>query len=290
MGFFSNLKAQKAYALQSKGHSEEAMALYEQAFADGMDSPRHMLAYSVLLVRNGKYTQAQTVLRKAEKLPGLTAEQKSQLIMNYAACDYKMGHIDKGIRLMEKQHMHHPSGLIYETLGYLYVEKYDHEKTPDFDAMDRENLKNAQEAWEKADAEARSTAEITHNEYVPVPFEAPESSKDTWLQGKEKAAQFLQEALDYDDEDPICLDNMGQFLYRVMDDREGAKPFFDKAIAEKDTQIDTLYFLSRYDLAQGDSKAAMEKLEKALEGRFSPLNYATKEMVTNELSALRGQE
>jgi 23S rRNA (cytidine1920-2'-O)/16S rRNA (cytidine1409-2'-O)-methyltransferase len=58
---------------------------------------------------------------------------------------------------------------------------------------------------------------------------------------------------------------MGQFLYRVKGDRTAARPWFDKAIARKDNQIDTLYFLSRYDLEAGDRKAALEKLEKALE-------------------------
>ena len=61
----------------------------------------------------------------------------------------------------------------------------------------------------------------------------------------------------------------------------------EKAIEIKDSQIDSLYFLSRYDLAAGDSAAAKEKLEKALGGRFSPLNYAKKEMIREELANVR---
>jgi len=103
---------------------------------------------------------------------------------------------------------------------------------------------------------------------------------------KEKALQYNQEALAYDDEDAVVLDNLGQTYYRLLNDRETARGYFEKALAIKDTQIDTLYFLSRYDLEAGDRQAALEKLKTAAEGRFSPLNYATKEMVEKEIAAL----
>ena len=103
----------------------------------------------------------------------------------------------------------------------------------------------------------------------------------------EKALAYNQEALDYDDEDPVVLDNMGQVYYRLAQDKEKAKEYFDKAIAIKDTQIDTLYFLALYDQEAGNREAALEKLEKAMEGRFSPLNYATKERVQAAIDALK---
>ena len=103
----------------------------------------------------------------------------------------------------------------------------------------------------------------------------------------EKALAYNQEALDYDDEDPIVLDNLGQTYYRLLNDKEKAKEYFDKAIEIKDSQIDTLYFLAQYDKEAGDKQAAIEKLEKALEGRFSPLNYATKEMIQKEIDELK---
>ena len=102
----------------------------------------------------------------------------------------------------------------------------------------------------------------------------------------EKALAFNTEALEYDDEDPVVLDNMGQLYYRLLNDKVKAKEYFDRAIAEKPNQIDTLYFLSRYDLEKGDKAAAKEKLEKAYEGRFSPLNYVTKEIVAEEIKKL----
>jgi len=104
----------------------------------------------------------------------------------------------------------------------------------------------------------------------------------------EKALEFNQKALEYDDEDPVIIDNIGQIHYRLLGDKEKALAYFQKAHELKDTQIDTLWFLSRYDIENGDTEAAIEKLEKTLEGRFSPLNYVTRDIVKAEIDHLRG--
>ena len=102
----------------------------------------------------------------------------------------------------------------------------------------------------------------------------------------EKALASNLEALDYDDEDPVTLDNLAQTYYRLLGDKETAKKYFEKALEIKDSQIDTLYFLAQYDLEAGNKQAAAEKLQKALEGRFSPLNYAKREMIEKQLAEL----
>lgn len=226
--FMANFKGQKAARLQSKGNYDEARKEYAEAYAAGMNDPRLLLAYSVLLIRAYEFEAAKELLVKTQKAPGITAEQKSQLFMNYAVCCFKLGDIQRGIDLLEKQHQRQPTGLIYGTLGCLYVE-----------------------------------AGMT-----------------------EKALSYNQEALAYDDEDPICLDNMGQTYYRLVGDKAKAKEYFDAAHKIKPGQIDTLWFLSRYDLEAGDAAAALEKLRTALEGRFSPMNYASKEMVEKEIQRL----
>lgn len=104
----------------------------------------------------------------------------------------------------------------------------------------------------------------------------------------EKALQFNLAALEYDDEDPVVLDNLGQIYFRLLNDKEKALEYFTKAHEIKPSQIDTLWFLSRYDLDAGKTEDAIEKLETALQGRFSPLNYANKTMVQEEISRLRG--
>lgn len=227
MGFFTSVKARKASMLINKGDNEGAMKLYEEAVSEGLKDMPSLLAYSVLLIRAGRFQEARELLVKIQKYP-MNDDQRRQLMVNYASCAYKLGNIEKGIELLERMHQKGPSGMVYETLGYLYVEAGDFEK----------------------------------------------------------AVSFNLEAYEYDDEDAITLDNLGQAYYRLGNDKEKAKEYFEKALEVKPGQIDTLYFLAKYDAESGNKAAAKEKLEKALEGRFSPLNYATREKVEEALKAL----
>ncbi|MBE5803237.1 MAG: tetratricopeptide repeat protein [Clostridiales bacterium] len=265
MGFFANLKAKQAYNLHGKGQWTEARELYEQAIAQGMNNPRYLLSYTILLIRLGEYQKAKDHLVKLQKHPALTAEQKVQLFMDYAVCCYKMDDLERGVHLLESQHKRQPTGMVFETLGYLYVEKFSPERKPVADVT-------IPEAQEGEEAPAAKTQEELDAE---------------WEAGKEAALAFLKEAVEYDEEDAVCLDNMGQFLYRVLGDKAAAKEWFDKAIAVKEGQIDTLWFLSRYDLENGDTAGAIEKLEKSLEGRFSPLNFKAKAEVEAEIQRLK---
>ncbi len=232
MSLQTDLKARqitrKAALQVQKGNTDEAMRLYEEAMELGTNDMRSILTYTVLLIRVGEFAKARELLVKNQKNSSMLPEQRQQLFVNYAACVYKMGELDKGVELLERQHAHNPCGLVYQTLGYLYIEQG-----------------NA-----------------------------------------EKALPFNQEALEYDDEDPVCLDNLAQTYYRLLGDKESAKPYFDKAHKLKPTQIDTLYFLAQYDLDAGDKAAAKEKLEKALEGRISPLNYADEKRIHSVLDTL----
>jgi len=227
MGMFSIFKARNAGVKYAKGDVEGALQLYKEAMADGLTDMRYILSYSATLIREGHYAEARELLVKVQKYL-MTDDQRCQLFVNYASCVYKMGEVHKGIELLERQHEKQPSGIVYETLGYLYVE-------------------------------------------------AGET---------EKAIAFNTEAYEYDDEDSITLDNLGQAYYRLAGDKEKAKEYFEKAIAIKPGQIDTLYFLAQYDLEEGNKEAAKAKLEKALEGRFSPLNYVTREQIQELIKTL----
>ena len=259
MGFFANLKGQKAYALHGKNDYEGARKLYEEAMAAGMNDPRLILAYSVLLLRTEEYQKAREVLVQMQKLPGLNGEFKAQMFMNYAVCCHMLGDTAKAITLLERQCGKSPNGVMYQTLGYLYVEYYDASKpyTPI-------------EVDDNDDKFFTEKKVLTREEAIA------------------KILAFNEEAIAYDDEDAICLDNLGQTYYRVLNDKETAKQWFDKAHEAKPEQIDTLWFLSRYDLENGDTAAAIEKLETAAEGRFSPLNYARPEKIKAEIARLKG--
>lgn len=231
MSISSMFKLYRAVKLQQKHDDAEALKLYDEAWDDGMSDIRAVLGYSILLIRDRQFDKAKEVLRKAEKIRGISEEQKSQIFVYYAVCCAKTGEPEKGIALLEKEHRHRPCTLVYQTLGYLYVD-----------------------------------AGIA-----------------------DKAVSYNEEALEYDDEDPVFLDNLGQAWYRVMGDKEKAKEYFDRAIDEKATQIDTLWFLSRYDLEAGNAGAALKRLRTAAEQRFSPLNYVTKEQVDAEIARLTAE-
>ena len=297
MGFMTGLKANKAYRLQRNGQTEEAIKIYEEAFAEGLNDPRYVLAYALLIIRKGEYQKAKDFLVKHQKAPGMTPDQRVTLLVDYATCCFRLGDLDKGINTLEQQFRKTETGLLYQTLGYLYVEKYDAANKPEF-PEEPAGTEETEEAEETADADDTAEDSATGDaEPAQQPEEASEpaaadekqlSPREAWDAGVEKAEAFIRASLEYDDEDPICLDNMGQFLYRVREDRAGAKEWFEKALANKDSQIDTLYFLSLYDEEAGDNEAALKKLEKAVVGRFSPLNYCSKETVEKEILRLKG--
>ena len=277
MGFMATIKAQQAMRAHGKGDLEQAKKLYEEAIDKGLMSARPMLGYAILLIREGSYDKAMPLLIKAQKCPDLTPDQKRQLFVDYAACLMKKGELDKAIHLLEKQHNRAPIGLTYQTLGYMYVEKYSGAKP-----VAEATPEKAAEAPEMPDTEASTEAA----EEQPK-VKTQEDIDREWQEGIVKMFAFIQESVDYDDEDPVCLDNLGQAYYRVTGEKDKAKEWFEKAHAEKDSQIDTLWFLSRYDLEAGDKAAAIAKLEKALDGRFSPLNFCTKDMVREEVERLK---
>ena len=276
MGFMASLKAQMAMRAHGKGDLEKAKALYQEAIGKGVLEARPMLAYALILIREGKYEEAMALLLKAQKAPDLTPDRKTQLFVDYAACCAKTGQIDKGVKLLERQHERTAIGISYQTLGYLYVEQLSQGKP----VADESTVVMVPGPYEYSD---------------PVPGEGltvNEKQKiidEQWAAKIEKAAKFIDMSLDYDDEDPVCLDNKGQFLYRIMGDKAAAKEWFDKAHEEKPGQIDSLWFLSRYDIENGDKEAALEKLETAMEGNFSPLNYVDKAMIEAEIARIKAE-
>lgn len=280
MGFMATIKAQQAMRAHGKGDLEQAKKLYEEAIDKGLMSARPMLGYAILLIREGSYDKAMPLLIKAQKCPDLTPDQKSQLFVDYAACLMKKGELDKAIHLLEKQHNRAPIGLTYQTLGYMYVEKYSGAKP-----VAEAEPEKAAEALEMPEAPETEASTEAAEEQPKV--KTQEDIDREWQEGIDKMFAFIQDSVDYDDEDPVCLDNLGQAYYRVTGEKDKAKEWFEKAHAEKDSQIDTLWFLSRYDLEAGDKAAAIAKLEKALDGRFSPLNFCTKEMVQEEVERLK---
>jgi len=91
-----------------------------------------------------------------------------------------------------------------------------------------------------------------------------------------EAIEFNQKALEYDDEDAVVLDNMGQ-MNLAMGKREEAFDFFKRAHERKPTQVDTLYYLAKLYAEDGENEAAVKMLERALSQTYSALCTTTRE-------------
>lgn len=228
MSFMGNMTGNKALTAHSKGDYRTALKLYEEAYEKGMDKPRLLRGYSVLLIRTSQFDKALEVLKRMEKMP-MDAKEKTDLHINYAIILWQKGHLDRAMEILEGEFRHTKNGTLYSIIGYLKIEQGD----------------------------------------------------------AEEAIRFNKEALEYDDEDPVFLDNLGQTYYRLVGDKETAKLYFDKAIALKPKAIDTNYFLALYDIENGDIESAKDRLDTARVGMFSPLNYATPEMIDAKRDELR---
>jgi tetratricopeptide (TPR) repeat protein len=144
MNIKAELLGRKAYNIHLRGNSlldakkyreaeikhAEALEAYQAAEAAGTDNPRHLMAYGVLLMRAGQYEKAKAAMLKTEALSGLTAEMKRQLRLNYAICQWKLGHLDRAIELIRQAAANGMNSTIYGSLGYMLIEKA--RKTGDF--------------------------------------------------------------------------------------------------------------------------------------------------------------
>lgn len=97
---------------------------------------------------------------------------------------------------------------------------------------------------------------------------------------------FNREAMDYDDEDPGALDNMGM-MYEAMSKhaadpaplRAKAKEYYEKAHAVKPRQIATMYALARMYHEDGQDDLARRALEPAENLYFSAVCPVSEQMM-----------
>ena len=132
---FIRIQNSRRFAKASKGDNEGALSTYKALYDSGIIRSTYILPYSVLLLREGgeeNYERVKQILIKAQKASDLNPQRKQQLFINYSVACWKTGEKDRAIQLMEASHRELPSGLTYNTLGFLYVEAGDAEKALPF--------------------------------------------------------------------------------------------------------------------------------------------------------------
>ena len=245
-GIMNELTARKAYKAHVTGNQlsdkgevakaqaqhEQAIELYAQAIAAGVNKPVYLMAYGVLLLRFRRYEEAKELFLKAEKNREITKAERAQLRINYAICQWKLGNLDSAIEQLKIAKNSSANGTIYGSLGYVLIEK------------------------------ARQTGDFT------------------------EALALNTEALEYDDEDAVILDNMGQ-LHLAMGEKEKALEYFTKAHERKPSQVDTLYYLALLSIERGEKAKAREYLEQTLTGNYSSLCTTTREQAQALLDSIK---
>ena len=173
MGLGTVFKANKALKAQKNGNKQEAMRLYEECFNEGLADMRYVLSYAVLLIRDGQYQKARELLVKYQKLP-MQPEQRINMIVDYSACVFRMGDTDKAVEKLEELSRKHKSGLIYQTLGYLYVEQFDPKNREAFltGVRERQAAEDAAAAERAARAQAVTGEEPESGEAAAAPVSA----------------------------------------------------------------------------------------------------------------------
>lgn len=102
----------------------------------------------------------------------------------------------------------------------------------------------------------------------------------------EDVLEFNQKAYDYDDEDPVVLDNLAE-CYLRLNQIDKAKEFFEEALKYNAYQVSSLYHLAKIYLKEGNKEKAIEHLETAIEnGTFHALSTVEKTEIENFLKTI----
>ena len=101
----------------------------------------------------------------------------------------------------------------------------------------------------------------------------------------EKTEKYLLEALDYDENDYVILDNLAQF-YINQGKYQKARPYLEQANEEQSGKPDVLYHLALVEQAAGNIEEAKEYAEEALGSSISAVNDATAEKIQKLIDEL----
>ncbi len=100
-----------------------------------------------------------------------------------------------------------------------------------------------------------------------------------------KALEFNQEAYQYNDQNPVILDNLGQNYY-LMGEYDKAREIYEKVMAKNPDFPEPYYNYGLVLAALGKKEEALEMMKKALNYNFTFLSTVKKEEVEKAMADL----
>lgn len=210
----------------SKNEMNLCATWYEKAIAVKTCPQKIKITYSYFLLRSGKIEKSKEVLEKVKE-EGIEKNMNFVYKQNYSLILFKEGKIDEAIEIMKEIFDTYKTTSVYESLGYMYIEKGD----------------------------------------------------------LEKALEFNLRAKDYNDQDPIILDNLGQ-TYLLLKDYKNANEIYEKLFKSNPKFPDAFYNYGLVLSEMGKKDEALSKLNKALTLNFSFLSSVKKEQVEEKINEL----
>lgn len=140
MGFFDGMKVNKmgqnAYNVhvqandfqrrgrlaEAKAKYDEAMKLYDEAYAAGCRKNGILMSYSVLMMRLGMFERARELMKEISQIGGMNEDTHFELRVNYSICLWRLGILDKAIETIRYAGKHCKNSSYYSSLGTFLVE------------------------------------------------------------------------------------------------------------------------------------------------------------------------
>ena len=105
----------------------------------------------------------------------------------------------------------------------------------------------------------------------------------------QKALSFNREAYEYNDDNPVILDNLGETYYRLGQYDE-AEEYLLKAIHSQRAIAENYYHYALVQIAKGDEDAALDYLKKAAKMNINTLSGITRSDVVKAIAKLEGRD
>ena len=104
---------QQGKAMEAEAKFNEAIKLYDEAYAMGFRKPSAMLGYAILTMQRGNFERARELMLECSKDKTMSQPDRYTLRVNFSVCQWKMGQLDKAIETIRRAAAEKMSSTIY---------------------------------------------------------------------------------------------------------------------------------------------------------------------------------